>query len=78
MGIKMKQFLITPAAGKRLIAKALKDHLAINGTLKSGTVVIIAGTTNGYVAEEILSSLDQQKEFSRERFFRGIIFLQEE
>ncbi|MBI4813063.1 MAG: hypothetical protein HY802_01475 [Methanobacterium sp.] len=69
----MKQFLITPAAGKRLIAQALKDHLAIKEALKSGTVVIIAGTTNGYVAEEILSSLDQQGDFSREKFFRGIV-----
>jgi len=69
----MKQFLITPAAGKRLIAQALKDHSAIKEALKSGTVVIIAGTTNGYVAEEILASLDQQGDFSRERFFRGIV-----
>lgn len=69
----MKQFLITPAAGKRLIAQALKDHSAIKEALKSGTVVIIAGTTNGYVAEEILSSLDQRGDFSRERFFRGIV-----
>ena len=53
----MKQFVITPAAGKRLIAKALVTHSAIQAALKSGTVVIIAGTTNGYVAEEILKSI---------------------
>jgi len=69
----MKQFMFTPAAGKRLIAKALNDHKAIKGALKSGIVVIIAGTTNGYVAEEILSSVNQLKGFSRERFFRGIV-----
>ena len=69
----MEQFQITPAAGKRLIAKALKEHNAIKKALKDGTVVIIAGTTNGYVAEEILSSLGQLEEFSRKKFFRGIV-----
>jgi hypothetical protein len=69
----MKQFLITPAAGKRLIARALMNHPALKSALKSGTVVIIAGTTNGYVAEEILTSIGQEEEFSRERFFRGIV-----
>lgn len=69
----MKQFLITPAAGKRLIARALKDHPSIKDAIKSGVVVIIAGTTNGYVAEEILSSVNQLEGFSRKRFFRGIV-----
>lgn len=69
----MKQFLITPAAGKRLIAKALAKHSVITEAVKSGTVVIIAGTTNGYAAEEILSSIDQLEGFSRKRFFRGIV-----
>ncbi len=69
----MEQFLITPAAGKRLIAKALVKHPALNESLKSRTVVIIAGTTNGYVAEEILSFIGQAENFSRKRFFRGIV-----
>lgn len=68
----MKQFPITPAAGKRLIGKALIKHPAIRSALKSGTVVIIAGTTNGYVAEELLASIGQVRDFSRKRFFRGI------
>jgi hypothetical protein len=69
----MKQFLITPAAGKRLIAKALVQYPAIKEVLGSGTLVIIAGTTNGYVAEEILSRIGQNEDFSRKRFFRGIV-----
>lgn len=69
----MEQFLITPAAGKRLIAKALAKHPAVNEALASGTIIIIAGTTNGYVAEEILSSTGQVEKFSRKRFFRGIV-----
>ncbi len=69
----MKQFLITPAAGKRLIAKALANYAPVEEALKSGTVVIIAGTTNGYLAEEILSKIGQIDGFSRKRFFRGIV-----
>ncbi len=69
----LKQFLITPAAGKRLIAKALVKHPSIIKALKSGTVAIIAGTTNGYVAEEILADIGQIKGFSRKNFFRGLV-----
>jgi len=69
----MKQFVITPAAGKRLIGKAVAKHAAVKAALKKGTVVIVAGTTNGYVAEEILSLLGQAKTFKRDHFYRGII-----
>lgn len=69
----MKQFLMTPAAGKRLIAKAMAEYSVITDVLESGTLVIIAGTTNGYIAEEILSKINQNENFSRKRFFRGIV-----
>lgn len=68
----MKQFLVTPAAGKRLIGKALAKHLEILKALQSATIVIIAGTTNGYVAEEILVNIGQAEGFPRKSFFRGI------
>ncbi len=68
----MKQFLLTPAAGKRLIAKTLANHPAIRKVLKNGTLVIVAGTTNGYVAEEILKTHHIADDFSRKHFFRGI------
>ncbi len=68
----MKQFLITPAAGKRLIAKTLSSHPAIKKALKNGTLVIVAGTTNGYVVEEILKTYQIEADFSRKHFFRGI------
>jgi len=67
----LKQFLITPAAGKRLIAKALAENNIIREVLNSGTLVIIAGTTNGYVAQEILSKIGE--DFSPQRFFRGVV-----
>lgn len=68
----MKQFLVTPHAGKRLIAKTLAKHPSINKVLKNGTLVIVAGTTNGYVAEEILKTHKITGDFSRKYFFRGI------
>ena len=69
----MKQFLITPAAGKRLIGRALSSSEVIKEAIQKKTLVIVAGTTNGYVAEEILSSINQGEGFSRERFFRGVV-----
>jgi len=70
-----KQFVITPAAGKRLIARALAADPIIRQALESKTVVIVAGTTNGYVAEEIVASLTTAAgaaTIRRERFFRGL------
>lgn len=68
----IKQFILSPAAGKRLIAKSLLYIPEIVDALENRTVVIIAGTTNGYVAEEFLKRIGQSTEFSKERFFRGI------
>lgn len=67
----MKTYIVTPAAGKRLIAKAAARHPAIQSALISGTVVIVAGTTNGYVAEEVLETIGDTS-FERRRFYRGI------
>jgi hypothetical protein len=68
----MKQFCVTTAMGKRLIAKGMAAHPEIRRVLGEGTLVIVAGTTNGYVAEEILRSLGQDEGFSREGFRRGV------
>ena len=68
----MKQFCVTTAMGKRLIGKALVHHPTIQAVLGKGTLVIIAGTTNGYVAEEILTSMGQAEGFTRAGFRRGI------
>ena len=61
-----------PAAGKRLIAKAIASHAPFMEVAKSGTMVIIAGTTNAYVAQEVLAALNQAEGFSPKGFFRGI------
>ena len=68
----MKQYCVTTSMGKRIIAKAMAVRPDIRATLEQGTLVIIAGTTNGYVAEEILSSVGQTEGFSRQGFRRGM------
>jgi hypothetical protein len=68
----MKQIMITPAAGKRLIGKGMAEHPLLVEPLKKATVVITGGTTNGYVAEEILNKLRISQDFPRKHFFRGV------
>jgi len=68
----MKQFCVTTAMGKRIIGKGMAHHPDVQRVLEKGTLVIIAGTTNGYVAEEVLTSIGQAEEFSRVGFRRGV------
>jgi hypothetical protein len=58
--------------GKRLIGKGMAARADIQAVLDKGRLVIIAGTTNGYVAEEILAAIGQSDGFSRVGFRRGI------
>jgi hypothetical protein len=67
----MKQVILTPAMGKRFIGLALVKHPDVQRVLAKGTLVIVAGSTNGYVAEEILRSLGQIG-FDRTGFRRGV------
>jgi hypothetical protein len=68
----MNQFCITTAMGKRLIGQGMVHHPELQQVLDEGTLVIIAGTTNGYVAEEVLASIGQAEGFSRAGFRRGV------
>ena len=68
----MFQIMLTPASGKRLVAKAAIEHESIINAISKGTIVLVAGTTNGYVAEELLTRLGQVKDFKRNRFFRVV------
>jgi hypothetical protein len=70
--MKLREFVVTPAMGKRLIGKAMAEHPAVRDVLRKGTLVIVAGTTNGYVAEEILTAGGQAEGFSRKGFRRGL------
>jgi hypothetical protein len=68
----MKQFILTVSAGKRLIGRGMAAHPGVADALPERTVVIVAGTTNAYVAEEVLAVLGQAEGFHREGFRRGV------
>jgi len=67
-----RPYVITPSMGKRLIGMAMAAHPAVQSVLNKGTLVIVAGTTNGYVAEEIFKARGENGDFHREGFFRGV------
>lgn len=68
----LRQYGLTTAMGKRLIGRAMAQHPVVQDALAGGTLVIIAGTTNGYVAEEVLRGLGQAEGFTRAGFRRGM------
>jgi hypothetical protein len=53
----------TVAQGKRLIAKAVSKLPEVISALSEGTIAIGRGTTNGYVAEEIMGHLIPKGEY---------------
>ena len=62
------QITLTPAESKRLIAKAVVKLSEIKKAFKNGIIVIGVGTTNAYVAEELLG-----QEIEHERFVAGVV-----
>jgi len=49
-----RQFILTVAESKRLIAKAVAALPEVQRAMKDGTVVVATGTTNAYILEELL------------------------
>lgn len=49
-------FTLTPAEGRRLIAKSVVEMQEVKIANKKGYVIVNGGTTNGYVAQEMLGS----------------------
>lgn len=45
--------VLTPSESKRLIAKAVKELPEVKAAMKDGRIVIIGGTTNAFIAEEL-------------------------
>ena len=64
----MFQYVLTVSAGKRLIARAVSEYEPVKASLANNAIVIIAGTTNSYVAEEILKQTGQHEELNVKRF----------
>lgn len=52
--IVQAQIVLTVSESKRLIAKGVANMPIVANALKNGTVIIAKGTTNTYVAEEII------------------------
>ena len=46
--------VIKPAAAKQLIAKGVAAHPIVQRALQEGTIIVTLGTTNAYVAAELL------------------------
>jgi hypothetical protein len=65
------QYVLTPQAGKRLIGKALAKRIMASEAFAKGSVLIVGGTTNGYLAEELSLAMGRGP-FDKRRFFRGI------
>jgi len=64
----LAEVVLTPSESKRLIGKAVASMEVVKEALKSGLIVIIKGTTNSYVAEEIL-----KESIEKGRYGRGIV-----
>jgi len=69
---------LTPSESKRIIAKGVKSIEEVQKALKHGTIIITLGTTNAYIAEEILSDLSISKagtgyKIDKQRYAAGVI-----
>ena len=54
-----RQYLLTVEEGKKLIARGVAAREAVQKAAREHTLVIVAGTTNGYLAELMLSQLGE-------------------
>jgi hypothetical protein len=57
------EVVLTVAESKRLIAKGVTAHPLVQRALQDGMVIIARGSTNGYVAEEILGEAIEKPAF---------------
>lgn len=54
---------LTVAEGKRLIAKGIVNHPQVKERIKKGTIVILTGSTNTYIAEELVNLSEPRGSF---------------
>jgi hypothetical protein len=62
------QLTMTPAEGKRLIAKAIASMEKVQKAFKDGIVIIATSTSSAYVVEELLG-----KELNKGMFTAGVV-----
>lgn len=70
--MRSKQIFLTPSAGKQLIAHALSQDSSVIEAMDRHMLIVVAGTTNAYLAEALLARVGET-DFRKYRFFRGII-----
>jgi len=56
--------VLGPTTSQRLIAQGVAAHPLVNRALRAGTVVVTMGTTNGFVASELLGEPVDQGAFA--------------
>ena len=59
----MSTFSLTVAEGKRLIAKGIAAHPLVKKKMISGMVIITKGSTNTYIAEELIGLAEDHGRF---------------
>jgi hypothetical protein len=64
----LAEVVLTTSESKRLIGKAVASMEVVKEALKSGLIIITKGTTNSYVAEEMLG-----EHIEKERYGAGIV-----
>ena len=70
--MKTVQILITVPMGKRLIARGLLADPAVQEVLHRAKLLIVAGTTNACVAQEVLRAIGSTVELHPGSFRRGV------
>lgn len=70
--MKSTQYFLTPAAGKKLIAKAVVSRPDVQKALKDATVLVIGGTTNVFVANALLEVVGAEPCVTFPAFHRGV------
>ncbi len=70
--MKTTQMILTVSMSKRLIAKGLMAEPAIRDAMMHRRLLIVAGTTNAYVAGEALKAIGDDTPFDGRTFRRGI------
>ena len=70
--MKSYTFMLTVSMSKRLIAKGLMKDDAVREAMMNHRLLIMSGTTNGYVAEEALKAIGYDTPFDKRIFRRGI------
>ncbi|MEA3470272.1 MAG: hypothetical protein U9R24_00980 [Thermodesulfobacteriota bacterium] len=66
-------FILTPAESKRLIAKGVVAMPEVQEAREKGYLVVGRGSTNGYIAEELLNKSLEKEKYVAGQVIRGIL-----